>query len=462
MNIRQKLLLSNICMMVLPLGLMLLLCSLYIHFSDGSHFKKIIRTDSNNDRLVSAQTLLYQYEAALSGMNWYLLPLQSGSEGGVDCIFSPEKERVDELKSLGFHIQAQTEDSVFFSNMDEEEAKLLEKKGIQNEGALFWSGERLIIQDSFNFDDRLCYLSAVYDGSRADKGVLQSLVPLYMFSPGVLFVFIAIAIISIILTAFIVSRSMNKAVLELLATNEQEHIAYNEKQRELIQEVTHDIRSPLTSIKGYALGLKDGIASSKEMQERYCDAILTRTEDLEKLTEHLGQLKELENGKSMLKKKSVDMVAYIQEFLEEKKSWLVEKQIEVQLVPVDGTSLPKLLVDTAQMNRVFMNLFENTVKYRNKDFSLVTIELRLASCYLQIFVSDDGPGVEKKDLKRIFELFYRADVSRTKPEKGSGLGLAIVKQIIEAHEGSVGAENAKSGGLIVRLSLPISKKGETS
>lgn len=140
--------------------------------------------------------------------------------------------------------------------------------------------------------------------------------------------------------------------------------------------ITHDLRFPLTSIKGYAQGLKDGIADTEEKQKRYYDAILTRADDLERLTDSLSLLVRLENDNSILHMETVCFDEYICQFLSEKEPWLIQQQIEVDYRNEAGNA--EISLDIREMHRVFMNLFENTVRYRVSDRSRVKLSVTAA------------------------------------------------------------------------------------
>ena len=231
---------------------------------------------------------------------------------------------------------------------------------------------------------------------------------------------------------------------------------YEQQQKNWLRGITHDLRCPLTSIKGYALGIKDGIANTPEKRTRYCDAILTRADDLERLTGSLSILVRMDTGSNFLHLERVNLDEYIRQFLSEKEAWLVDRKVDVQY----RTDAPEAEVrlDIREMQRVFMNLMENTVRYRTAECSKVDIEVRQNTENVEIRFSDDGPGVGRRHLARLFEPFYRADQSRTAPEKGSGIGLTIVKRIIEGHGGQVSASS--EGGLCIAMTLPV-VKGES-
>lgn len=491
MTLRKKIVLLNILTVILPIVLILAVWAGYIHWGNGAGLKPINRSADNKDFLTEAMNILYTFEAELSQINWDVADFPD-----TGLMVTPGKEQVEELDILGYHLQVETGDGICFSNLDESDMGLLDSKGKKTEGALFWSDSSLCIQDSFRVAGQDCFLTAVYNEQRADQGVRSSLLPMYMVSPDVLAVLFAVVTGCIVFTAILTSRWMNRSVLfplgelkkgaDMIAgddldyripyagrdefgevCNEFDHMRkelkeakkqqqhFEEARRDLLRGISHDLRSPLTSIKGYAQGLKDGIADTEEKQKRYYDAILTRADDLERLTDSLSLLVRLENDNSILHMETVCFDEYICQFLSEKEPWLIQQQIEVDYRNEAGNA--EVSLDIREMHRVFMNLFENTVRYRVSDRSRVKLSVTSGADNLEIRFCDDGPGVDPRHLDHLFESFYRADESRTNPGKGSGLGLAVVKRIIEGHGGSIYA--VSENGLCIVMSIPMKKGG---
>ncbi len=211
MTLRKKIVLSNFLTVVLPIVLMVIIWAGYIHWGNSTWLKPINRASDGGDMLAEAMNVLYAYEAELSDMHWNMAAFPD--ESGTDIIIVPKRESIEELESLGYHIQVETEDSISFSNMDEFDQSLLEETGIRTEGAIFWAGNSLVIQDSFRISEQDYYLTAVYGRNRADKGVQSSLLPMYMVTPAALFLFLAISVLCIIFTSAMVTGWMSSSVL---------------------------------------------------------------------------------------------------------------------------------------------------------------------------------------------------------------------------------------------------------
>ncbi len=496
MTLRKKIILSNILAVFVPLLLILSISAVYMHWSNSAYLKPISRASGNGDLLTEAMNVLYTYEAELSDMSWDIVAFPG--DRGADIVVSPEKERIAELEGLGYRLQVKSPEGISFSNLEEADLRILEATGVLADGAVIWSGDCLMIQDSFEISGENYYLTAVYNEARADQGIWNSLLPMYMVSPVLLLIFLLITLACVAFTTAMISRWMNRSVLLPLEAlkkgvdriadgdldyhipysgtdelgdvcSEFDHMRqqmkeaknaqhrYEEERHDLLRGISHDLRSPLTSIKGYAMGLKDGIADTEEKRIKYCDAILSRTEDLEKLTESLSLLVNLEHNSNILQPEKVCLDEYIRQFLFEKESWLSEQNIDVDYRTEAEEA--EVWLDIREMQRVFVNLFENTVKYRIGTRSVVRLSVLKRTGEIEIRFADDGPGVSARHMKHLFDPFYRVDESRTNPEKGSGLGLAVVKRIVEGQNGRLFA--CSDGGLCIVMILPLVKGAES-
>ena len=240
--------------------------------------------------------------------------------------------------------------------------------------------------------------------------------------------------------------------------NMQEHILEEqEKNRkyecartDMIAGISHDLRTPLTAIKGSIKAMMDGVAATPEMQEKFLKSAYRRTGDMEALLNQLFYLSKLETGNMPLDIREVNLTDFLAKYVCGKQEVLHQEEIELRAVLQERNYFTK--VDPEQMQRILDNLVENSVKYSEKSPVHVEISLKSEKDKLHLKVSDDGTGVEEEKLPHIFEEFYRGDESRNKKE-GNGLGLYIVKYLIEAMGGSVRAYN--NDGLVVEIELPL-------
>lgn len=202
-----------------------------------------------------------------------------------------------------------------------------------------------------------------------------------------------------------------------------------EYQRQFISNISHDFRSPLTSIKGYVEAMIDGTIPV-EMQEKYLKIISYEVERLEKLTRGLLTLNELDIHKRMLNIQDFDINQTIKSTAASFEGTCTTRQILLELI-LSGQTL-YAHADLEQIQQVLYNLLSNAIKF-SPDHSTITIETTEKNGKIFVSVKDHGIGIPKSSLNRIWERFYKIDRSRGKDQKGTGLGLAIVKEIISAH-----------------------------
>ena len=202
-----------------------------------------------------------------------------------------------------------------------------------------------------------------------------------------------------------------------------------EYQRQFISNISHDFRSPLTSIKGYVEAMIDGTIPV-EMQEKYLKIISYEAERLEKLTRGLLTLNELDIHKRMLNIQDFDINQIIKSTAASFEGTCTTRQILLELI-LSGQTL-YAHADLEQIQQVLYNLLSNAIKF-SPDHSTITIETTEKNGKIFVSVKDHGIGIPKSSLNKIWERFYKIDRSRGKDQKGTGLGLAIVKEIISAH-----------------------------
>lgn len=223
--------------------------------------------------------------------------------------------------------------------------------------------------------------------------------------------------------------------------------------RELIAGISHDLRTPLTSIKAYLEGIKKGVAATPEMQEKYLDTIQSKTEDIEYIISQLFLFSKMDIGEFPLNREIVDIGATLCKMIEELADEYKEKCLEISLTKnIQGIFVS---IDTVQFRNVLQNILGNSVKYCNRNDARAEITCQKNDDNVSITIKDNGSGVTNEMLIKIFEVFYRGDIARNNPSQGSGLGLAISSKIIERLGGSIQAKNAPEGGLSIIITLPI-------
>jgi Signal transduction histidine kinase len=226
--------------------------------------------------------------------------------------------------------------------------------------------------------------------------------------------------------------------------------------RELIAGISHDLRTPLTSIKAYIEGLEKGVATSPQKKEKYLDTIKSKADDLEYIINQLFLFSKHDIGDFPFRMEMVDIGRELDLFIKNHENEYNEKGLSI--IPTEKIENVSVEIDVVQFRNVLHNILDNSVKYKNKELVEAKIICQKDGANVSIRISDNGTGVSEETLTKIFDVFYRGDISRNNPSKGSGLGLAISKKIVERLGGSINAENAESGGLIIEIILPVSKQ----
>jgi len=226
---------------------------------------------------------------------------------------------------------------------------------------------------------------------------------------------------------------------------------YEENRRELISNISHDLKTPITSIKGYVEGIKDGVADTPEKMDKYVTTIYTKAIYMDNLINDLFLFSKLDLNKENFKYQKVDMVSYIKDCVDEI-SFDIDTS-EVELASILPEKLIYAEIDVQQIKRTIMNIVGNSIKYKKDEKLKVDIVLSESKDYITVEIKDNGKGIPAESLSYIFERFYRSDVSRGTTVGGTGLGLAIAKKIIEEHKGKIWAESELGEGTSIFFSL---------
>ena len=223
-----------------------------------------------------------------------------------------------------------------------------------------------------------------------------------------------------------------------------------ENRKELLLDISHDLRSPLTSIRAYVEGLLDGVAQTPEMQRRYLHTIARKTADIEKMVSALFAYSKLDMGELAVHCTPVPLAAFLDDAVGDLQEEYRRKGLTVTAAaPADLT----VRADGALLQRVVTNLMDNSLKYKDKPVATLEISARRTENGAELRFADNGPGVEPDQLEKLFDVFYRTDKARSNTGSGSGIGLAFVKKAITAMNGSVWAQQNESGGLTVCVQL---------
>lgn len=223
----------------------------------------------------------------------------------------------------------------------------------------------------------------------------------------------------------------------------EEKETFDRQSKELISNISHDLKTPITAVKGYVEGIMDGVADTPEKMDRYIRTIYIKANDMDRLINELTFYSKIDTNRIPYHFNKINVADYFDDCAEEVGLELRERNIEFSYINlVDKDTV--IIADAEQMKRVVNNIISNSVKYMDKPKGNVQIRVKDAGDFIQVEIEDNGKGISNKELTSIFERFYRTDASRNSAQGGSGIGLSIVKKIIEDHGGRIWA-NSKVG-----------------
>ncbi len=478
MTMKQRLFYSNLLMVILPIISIVVILGIFILFArnfiltDWKHLEKSTASFTEIQQFVES-TPLSEIGNDQSSINYFL----------------------DECGRLGYEVSVFLDGTEWFGNMDEEElsyfSDYLKSEINPAPGQALWIQQFFtnILIEKINSDDLI--LTVVAEST--DEWLLGKVTPLSLLeilAVGCLMV-AAIIMAVILISLFLARRIINKITLPLdalcegaervssgnleqdipcdgtvemgkvchsfnemqhqLRANLEKNRRYEQAKNEMLAGISHDLRTPLTSIKSYVKGVLDGVARTPEKQENYLKVAYRKAGEMEGLIEQLFLLSKLETESFPFRFEEYPIRSYLEKWLES-----VELEISKNNATVDFESnctRETVLLDAEQMRRVFNNIVSNSLKY-NKERNLhITVQLFREESHVKILFQDDGIGVSDAQAERMFDSFYRGDESRTNPTEGSGLGLSIAKRIVTAHHGTIGVKNYN--GLTIIITLPI-------
>ena len=230
----------------------------------------------------------------------------------------------------------------------------------------------------------------------------------------------------------------------------------DEYQKKFIANVSHDFRSPLTSIKGYVEAMLDGTIPP-ELQEKYLNIVLFETDRLNKLTSGLLTLNSYDTKASHLDKTDFDIHEIIKKTAASFEGICTERRISIELVFPEGPLF--VHADMGKIQQVLYNLIDNAVKFSHHN-SEIYVETTEKNEKVFVSVKDSGIGIPRDSIPKIWDRFYKTDVSRGRDKKGTGLGLSIVKEIIQAHNENINVISTEGVGTEFLFSLPKAKNRE--
>ncbi|TBL77441.1 cell wall metabolism sensor histidine kinase WalK [Paenibacillus thalictri] len=239
-------------------------------------------------------------------------------------------------------------------------------------------------------------------------------------------------------------------IVVLQDVTEQEKLELS--RREFVANVSHELRTPLTTIKSYLEALEDGAIEEPQLAHKFVGVTRNETERMIRLVNDLLQLSRLDSKQVTISKEPTDVAEMLDEVVDRFSVQMLQRQIDIR-VEVDH-ALGVMMLDRDRIDQVLDNLVSNAVKYTGEGGS---ISLRAAvqdAKWVEVTVQDNGIGIPKKDLNRIFDRFYRVDKARSRSMGGTGLGLSIAREIVKAHGGTIMLESELNQGTKVVFTLP--------
>ncbi len=232
----------------------------------------------------------------------------------------------------------------------------------------------------------------------------------------------------------------------------EEKVQYDKESKELISNISHDLKTPITAIKGYVEGILDGVASSPEKLEKYIRTIYNKANDMDRLIDELTFYSKIDTNKIPYTFSKINVSNYFRDCIEEVGLELDSNNIELGYFNYVDEDVV-VIADAEQMKRVVNNIISNSVKYLDKKRGILNIRIKDVGDFIQVEIEDNGRGIAAKDLPNIFDRFYRTDSSRNSSKGGSGIGLSIVRKIIEDHGGRIWATSKEGIGTEIHFVL---------
>lgn len=231
----------------------------------------------------------------------------------------------------------------------------------------------------------------------------------------------------------------------------KEKMRYEDENRQLISNISHDLRTPITTIKGYVEGIMDGVADTPEKRDRYLKMIYSKANEMDSLINELSLYTNINNNAIPYEFHRVSVKDYFNDCMEEVHATLMSKNMTLTYRNYCEDDV-MVIVDPDQLKRVINNIVTNSIKYMDKEYGQVDISIYDNDAEVKVAINDNGRGIDTESLPHIFDRMYRADSAR-QSRGGSGLGLAICKKIVEEHGGNIYATSQVGKGTTIVFTL---------
>ena len=237
-----------------------------------------------------------------------------------------------------------------------------------------------------------------------------------------------------------------------LKESAEEKVLLDKENKELISNISHDLKTPITAVKGYVEGIMDGVADTPEKMDRYVKTIYNKTNEMDHLINELTFYSKIDTNRIPYTFSKLNVEDYFGDCAEEVGLELETRGIELVYANYVESGV-LVIADGEQIRRVIHNIISNAIKYMDKPKGIIQIRVKDVGDFIQVEIEDNGKGIAAKDIAYIFDRFYRTDVSRNSSKGGSGIGLSIVKKILEDHGGKVWATSRLGIGTIMYFVL---------
>lgn len=237
-----------------------------------------------------------------------------------------------------------------------------------------------------------------------------------------------------------------------LKESTEEKILMDKENKELISNISHDLKTPITAVKGYVEGIMDGVADTPEKMDRYVRTIYNKTNEMDHLINELTFYSKIDTNRIPYTFSKLNVEDYFSDCAEELGLEMETRGIELVYANYVEKGV-QVIADGEQIRRVIHNIVSNAIKYMEKPRGIIQLRVKDVGDFIQVEIEDNGKGIAAKDLPYIFDRFYSTDVSRNSSKGGSGIGLSIVKKIMEDHGGKVWATSRLGIGTIMYFVL---------
>lgn len=222
----------------------------------------------------------------------------------------------------------------------------------------------------------------------------------------------------------------------------EEKVEYDRKSKELISNISHDLKTPITAIKGYVEGIMDGVADTPEKMDRYIKTIYNKANEMDLLINELTLYSKIDSNRIPYNFSTVLVNDYFDDCAEDLAMELEARGIEFGYFNYVESDV-KIIADVEQLKRVINNIVSNSEKYMDKEHGKINLRVKDVGDFVQIELEDNGKGIGAKELPHIFDRFYRTDASRNSSKGGSGIGLSIVKKLWKSMAENLGYEQGR-------------------